>query len=221
MNDILITLSNKFCEIKNSPEHPIYHPEGFLGNHIMLVTLKAFLWTNNPDFIWTGLLHDLFKADESFKSRWVELPEGTYWSNPLHPKQAKDFIEKDDGLKYFILQTGGDWRNVADLCYWHMAAKNGTPKNARLVSGLSFFPCLDDMINRFTMPEKHLKNVFFPGVEVLESFILTDYKILKDKFFLIGENCHYMFEYNEIPLFFSNSEKWDFLKDIFEYGKAD
>ena len=208
-------LSNKFQEIKNSPEHPIYHPEGMLGNHIMLVTLKAFLWTENADLIWAGLLHDICKADKSFKSRVVALPEEAYWSNPLHPKQAKEFIGNNDDLKYLILQTGGNWENVAELCYWHMAAKQGTPKKAGLVNGLNFFPPLDDMINRYTMPEKQFKNFFLPGLGDNNNFILTGFKTGRKKFFLTGKDCIFGFEYKQIPLFFEQSEKWNFLKDVF------
>lgn len=208
-------LSNKFQEIKNSPEHPIYHPEGTLGNHIMLVTLKAFLWTRNADLIWAGLLHDICKADESFKSGFVTLPEGTYWSNPLHHKQAKELIEKNDDLKYLILQTGGNWKNVAELCYWHMAAKQGNPKKAGLVNGLSFFPALDDMVNRYTMLEKQFKNFSLPGLGNNNNFILTGFKTAKKKFFLKGKDCLFCFSYNDIPFFFEQSEKWDFLKNVF------
>lgn len=210
-------LSNKFQEIKNSPEHPVFHPEGTLGNHIMLVALKSFLWTENSDLIWAGLLHDICKADKSFKSGFVTLPEGTgtYWSNPLHHKQAKEFIENNDDLKYLILQTGGNWENVAELCYWHMAAKQGTPKKAGLVNGLSFFPSLDDMINRYKMPEKPFKSFFVPKHGDIKNFTLCGVKTGRAAFYLLGKEGFLRISYNDIPLFFEPSEKWKFLKEVF------
>ena len=216
MDHAIQYLSNKFQEIRDSPEHPVYHPEGTLGNHIMLVTLKAFLWTENADLIWAGLLHDIFKANKSFKSRVVTLPEGTYWSNPLHPKQAKEFIMENDDIKYLILQTGGNWKNVAELCYWHMAAKQGIPKKAGLVNGLSFFPPLDDMINRYKMPEKQFKSFFVPKHRDIKNFTLCDVKTGRAAFYLMGKEGLLRISYNDIPLFFEQSEKWKFLKDVFQ-----
>lgn len=65
------------------------------------------------------------------------------------------------------------------------------------------------------MPEKALKNVFLPGLGDNNNFILTGFKTGREKFFLKGKDSIFGFQYNEIPLFFEQSEKWEFLKDIF------
>jgi hypothetical protein len=141
-----------FADAKTLRDHPVHHPEGFLGRHIALVTLKAMLATNNVDLILAGLFHDICKPYQ-FTGEWIKIGSEWYWSNPKHPSQAAELVHNDDDTRYFIKSVGGNVDTVAGLCKYHMAAKDGIPRKGRRVPFLDVFPALDDMTQRIPFPE--------------------------------------------------------------------
>jgi hypothetical protein len=144
-------LEKKLINSKNSIERPIFHPEKTLNKHILLVCARALLIDpNNPDLILSALLHDICKPDSGF---FKESEKGQFWSNPDHPKQIFELIQNNDDIRHFIWSFGGEIENVANICNWHMAIKEGIPKKAKHIPHIDKFAICDDMINRKQIPE--------------------------------------------------------------------
>jgi hypothetical protein len=110
----------KFVKGFYSLERPDFHPERFLGLHIMQVLVNA-LATNNPNLIMAALLHDICKADGA---KMVDKGEFVYFSNPYHDVQAYNFIMENTDIQQWIVSMGADIRIVADICKYHMREKN-------------------------------------------------------------------------------------------------
>lgn len=221
MKEAINILNAKFQAIKNEPEHPVFHPEGTLGNHISMVVLKAFIWDIHPDLIWAAILHDICKADESRFKKYVTLPEGSYWSNPMHDQQAANLIHESDAIKHAIWFTGGNWKNVARLCRWHMVAKFGNPPKESFkresygkTSFLDVFTAFDDMAGRETLPIKNKAFFFTPSHGPLVNVSVSKVVGNKEGFTIFTDFNPFNFSYEEIPEFFSFNEKWGFIKTI-------
>lgn len=144
-------LKQIFNNTKYSIEHPIYHPEETLGNHILLVCIKALLFTNNIDLILSAMFHDCCKG---INGQWKETDQGKYWSNEDHPKQAAELIISNDDIRYFIKGMKGNIDTIYGICYYHMACKDKIIKKAKKVPFIDQFVILDDMIDRKTFSSK-------------------------------------------------------------------
>lgn len=154
----------------NIPDHPVYHPEKTVANHIAIVTLRAFLLTGNFDLVFAGLFHDWFKPQGQLKS----IPEGDYISNPLHAKQAYEWIMNNDDVKYFIKQHGGNYINVANIVLHHMDGKI-TNKNKH-IPYLDIFFLLDNMlIDPRELPSRPTYNIYFVGQSPIQRFYNSKY----------------------------------------------
>jgi hypothetical protein len=95
----------------DSPEHPIFHPEKTLDAHIDEVVRRA-LSRPEPELHFAAILHDITKSGWC-PSLWSgrigsikTLPEGEYWQNFEHPKQAVAFT------KLFAIK---DWMNYHNI----------------------------------------------------------------------------------------------------------
>lgn len=118
---------------KNSPEHPIYHPEGTLLRHIDIVLERA-LERPEPELHFAALLHDITKSGwcpslwTGQKGEMKTLPEGKYWQNVFHAEQAVDFINlKVDNVKVihnWMMEYKCDDLTVITLVGNHMKMKN-------------------------------------------------------------------------------------------------
>lgn len=55
------TIAEMLAASKGCVEHPVYHPEGTLNRHVLIVAAKALLLTGNKDLVLAALLHDVYK----------------------------------------------------------------------------------------------------------------------------------------------------------------
>lgn len=149
------TIIEKLKLLDTITDHPMYHPEGTVLNHIKIVTIRAALVYGHPDIILAALLHDICKLDSGDNLKG-------YWSNPDHPKQAFKFCYQDD-TRYFIKQFKGNVDHIANICLYHMACKEGVIKKATKVPFMDKFVVLDDMVNRHPFPQSSRK-IFIPGM---------------------------------------------------------
>tara|TARA_R110000796_G_scaffold231853_5_gene349929 strand:+ start:1939 stop:2607 length:669 start_codon:yes stop_codon:yes gene_type:complete len=154
------SLNQLLLDTKNSLEHPVYHPERWLSNHILLVTLRAVLISGNINVILAALLHDLMKPQ---KGEFVETEAGPYWSNPKHAGQIASVIDENGGIAYFIRSMGGDIKHVSDMCRYHMGVKDGATKKSRFTPHMDLFPVLDDMVDRKPIGEVLIPSIILPG----------------------------------------------------------
>lgn len=116
---------------KNSMEHPIFHPERVLYEHIRIVVDRT-LETDAIELHFAGLLHDITKSGFC-PALWGENHDrvGTYnakldyWRNAEHDKQAVQFIELPSVTEW-IRSCGVNDAQMADiksLCLNHMHTK--------------------------------------------------------------------------------------------------
>lgn len=145
----LITSLQKTIDL---PDHPIYHPEGTVNRHILLVCLKALIGTDNINIVLAALLHDACKGDDG---KWVDHEEGRYWSNRRHAHMGAALVMEDD-IRYWIKQLGADVQVVHDICKYHMDIKQGIPKKLTVIPHLATFGQLDDMVGRKVFPQRHI-----------------------------------------------------------------
>jgi hypothetical protein len=120
-----------------SPEHPVYHPEGTLGAHIEIVYKRACL-LGEPNLIMAALIHDLFKHTEGIDgcSKTRELPEGSYWSNPRHDRQAAYFIDERQDVRVWIECHGANPTIVRRIVRLHMTMKSVLRGEACMKGGM-------------------------------------------------------------------------------------
>ena len=199
-----------FEQTRNSIEHPIYHPEQTLGNHILLVCIKALLYTNNTDLILSALFHDMCKG---LSGEWKYLDDGRkYWSNENHAKEAAELIISNDDIRYFIRNMKGNIDTIYDICYYHMACKEKIIKKAKKIPYIDQFVILDDMINRKRFPtvsgnfkllnKKLLHNgkLTFVGQSPIQQYYQdNEFTITIDRF-------PFIYSIANIPKFFRNTQ---------------
>lgn len=197
-------LKDLFAPCKHSLERLEYHPEKYLGRHIALVALKAWLFTGDVNLVMAALFHDVAKP-------WSGAMNNGYWSNPDHPKQAAELVRLDDEVRYFIHQHGGDWEVVARICERHMAVKEGIPKKDKSCPYLPMFVQLDDMVSRYELSRKDFYcppaycrgELIFVGMSPLE--IMRDLKT----FTITVDRAIENFFFDEIPAFFHGTKFHD------------
>lgn len=113
--------TDKFLGSFFSLERPDFHPERFLGLHIMQVFANALEDGADANLLMVALLHDICKADGA---KLVDKGEFIYFSNPYHDKQAYDLIMGNAEIQKWIVSMGADVQIVADICKYHMREKN-------------------------------------------------------------------------------------------------
>lgn len=202
-------IKNKLLLTKGVIDHPVYHPEKYLNYHILLVMIKALLWTRDINLVLAAMLHDIFKPNGVLTST----PEGSYISNTDHAKQAAQFIRETDDVKYFIKSLGGDYEVVANLCHYHMT-KTITKKN-KSIPLMDWFIYLDDMCERSFPPYYPIRNITIPVCDssysgntyynrklwfVGQSQIQRHFK--NNKWTLTFGKTPLVFHFSDIPLFF-------------------
>lgn len=105
------TLLNNLKKVKQSP---VYHPEGSVWNHTMLVVDQAAKHkeeSSNPrTFMWAALLHDVGKA---FTTNVSKGKITSYDHEKVGVKYAKEFLELFSFEEDFIIET-------CALIRWHM-----------------------------------------------------------------------------------------------------
>jgi len=200
-------------------DHPVYHPERYLINHILIVTLRAVLITDNPNLVMTAIIHDLFKPQGT---QLKETPEGKYISNPDHPKQAYEFIHNNDDVKYWIRNFKADYNIVAELCKWHMACKDEIVKGAKHLADIEMFVTLDDMVGRKQLPLVR-RDLYVPFTNTDGNWVQKQIEYIgiapihrtfkKQILTVTVERFPMRFEFHQVPEFFVN--KWADLKQLF------
>lgn len=214
---------NKIIELLDASkaclEHPVYHPEKWLNNHIALVALKCHLLYNNINLTATALLHDIMKPHDG---NWKETDNGLYWSNNDHAKQAAELIRENDDIRYYLKSLKGlDINIVADICYYHMASKDKIPKKAKRIPLIDKFIPLDDMVNRHPFPVR-TRDICFPdhgtflGSKISfigQSPIQIENK--KSEFTIAVNRFPYRYNFTDIPLFFKGHEFEEIIKSLF------
>jgi putative nucleotidyltransferase with HDIG domain len=101
-------------ELIKTPQSPVYHPEGSVWNHTMMVVDEAarrkYKSQDYKVLMWTALLHDIGKASTT------KLRKGKITSYD-HDKVGKefsiDFLKEYNCSKDFIIK-------VSSLVRWHM-----------------------------------------------------------------------------------------------------
>jgi hypothetical protein len=210
-------------------EHPQYHPERFLRHHILLVALRAKLYTNDIDLILAAVLHDSHKHTSGKfrpvkKGPWA----GTmYWSNYHHAAQATNMIDNDNDIKLWIEEQGGNWEVVSFICREHMngAHSPNRIKNLRKkgideewIEKLLLFCKLDDMTHNpgdFVMKGIYITipdSIDRIGVVRKERTFLCDLGFVNQSVLQRGtewltieaNRTPYDLEYKDIPRFFKD-----------------
>lgn len=112
----------------NSPEHPIFHPEKTLDAHIDEVVRRA-LSRPEIELHFAAILHDITKSGWC-PSLWSgkigsmkSTPEGEYWQNFEHPKQAVAFT-KLSSVKDWMSRHNVDIEVVTTIVDNHMKMKS-------------------------------------------------------------------------------------------------
>ena len=197
-------------------DHPVYHPEKYLINHIMLVTLRSLYFTGDANLIMASIIHDLFKPD----GKEIILPEGKYISNPDHPKQAYEFIHSNDDVKYWIKNYNADYNIVAEICKWHMACKDNIIKKAKHIPFIDKFVKMDDMCNRHYI-DPVIKDIYLPNDDAIFVKKQIDFigvaqihQMVKKQIVTVTvERTPCLYEFYQLPEFFIN--EWSELKTLF------
>jgi len=192
-----------------SSEHPIYHPEKYLGRHIALVTLKALLVTKNVNLVFAALLHDICKP---LPGEMKVLPEGSYWSNNNHDKEAEELIRSNDDIRYLIKSRGGDYDLVAQICGAHMKCKEKVNKKCKHIPFIDVFPILDDMVGRKEIDLKDFEG-FILGLGDVKCKHITSIgqsPILRgtEYFSICIDRTPFRYKFSEIPSFFVGEWEW-------------
>jgi putative nucleotidyltransferase with HDIG domain len=101
-------------ELIETPQSPIYHPEGNVWEHTMLVVdeaAKRKKQSENPRaFMWAALLHDIGKPSTT-KSKKGRIT--SYDHDKVGEEIAREFLKEFQCDEEFI-------RQVASLVRWHM-----------------------------------------------------------------------------------------------------
>lgn len=108
---------DKLEDLKTLRENPQWHPEDNSYEHIKIVTERA-LGTNDPDLFLTGLLHDICKYDTHHIN-----PKTGFPTSPGHELAAIRLMERNEDIKMFISDLGGDFATVHYLVKEHMRVK--------------------------------------------------------------------------------------------------
>jgi hypothetical protein len=184
-----------------SPEHPVYHPEGMLNRHILLVALKALLGSGDRNVVLAAFFHDLHKTVEG---SIVSIPEGEFWSNPRHAVTAA----RCDDIRHAVWSLGGDVAIVSDIIRMHMAVKENIPRSARSIPFIELFRSFDDMIGRHPFPTR-TDDFFIPGRGMLKNKTLTfvgqspiQRHFRMNEITVTINRYPYTFPFEEIPNFF-------------------
>lgn len=156
-------LKQLLLDTKSSLEHPIYHPERTLNRHILLVTLRCWLKTNNMNVVIAGIMHDLAKT---LGGSMVKTEAGSYWSHPKHAGYIADEIDDYGDLAHFIHNMGGDVKVVSDICRYHMGVKDGPTKRSKKVPFMSEFAICDDMVGRKDFGSVVIDKILLPGNKI-------------------------------------------------------
>lgn len=165
---MLTEFQNKFRAGMTVKEHPYFHPERTLYNHMLLVTLKAyFLWLNGypVELVWAALFHDICKPDHIDRTVNYSkihdgvLVEGTYDSNFHHAQQGADYWSK-----FYDSFDWSTWRGlgytVPDKELVYLLVKHHMDKfkqgESVEVDYMFLFNWCDDMIGRNPTPSIQL-----------------------------------------------------------------
>lgn len=119
----IVSNSNEFLNIyplsmlwklKETPQSPIYHPEGSVWNHTMLVVdeaAKRKKKSENPQvFMWSALLHDIGKGPTT-KMRKGRIT--SYDHDKVGKRLSIDFLKEFQCDEDFI-------KKVSRIVRWHM-----------------------------------------------------------------------------------------------------
>lgn len=209
------TIINLLQFSKDCKERPVYHPEKMLNNHIGLVTLRA-MFTGDKNMIACGILHDIAKP---LGGEWIDKGEGLYWSNNDHAKQSAELIRENDDIRYWLKLIGCDWELVANICQWHMAAKEHIPKRAKHIPHLDKFVQLDNMIfgrkefpvlkERFFLPNDGFRNctISYIGQSPVQTSDSKKKKSEDLEFTVCIDRTPLTYKFSDIPQFFVG--QWD------------
>lgn len=192
-----------------------FHPERFLHRHVMLVTLKALLLTQDPELVLAGLFHDLFKPEGGEQKEMTGMPGHLFLSNPDHDRQAAEFVRSSFEVHALCQELGARPEVVADLCRHHMSAKMGmldngrVPRRLRQLHRIEDFVRMDDMmdrtpgsfkVHRLPLPGLgtfHDAEVFFIGVSPIQS------RANSNEFTITFNRMPVRFRFDQIPEFFT------------------
>lgn len=101
-------------DLTNTPQSPVYHPEGNVWNHTMLVINEAAKRKDKSEdpnaFMWAALLHDIGKAPTT-KMRKGRIT--SYDHDRVGKKLSIEFLKEFRCSEDFI-------RKVSSIVRWHM-----------------------------------------------------------------------------------------------------
>lgn len=190
-------MNQLFARLKDAPDRIEFHPEGTVGNHVALVTLRAMVLTGDVDLVMAGLFHDLFKPQVGYD----------------HPQAAYNFLTDDYTAHTFIKAHGADPKVVEQLCLNHMKGKveGILPKSAKQTPKIDTFQCIDDMVHRHTLPTRTAAEFTIPGKGTFHNVELTfagqsplQQHCKNGQFTVTANRTPYTYRLNEIPKFFIN-----------------
>jgi hypothetical protein len=146
----------------DSPEHPIFHPEKTLDAHIDEVVRRA-LSRPEPELHFAAILHDITKSGwcpplwSGRIGSMKTLPEGEYWQNFEHPKQAVEF-SKLPAIQDWMVRHNVDIDIVTTIVDNHMKMKNYLAGAKGEVGGMSEKKC---KAFKDSFPEKVWEMMYF------------------------------------------------------------
>ena len=181
-------MKEKIEKSKTCLEHPFYHPEGTLYNHILMVTAKALCWYYGRGFgeelIWAALFHDITKPD--YTTRMVNYDKihgdvrvkGTYQSNERHAETGADFWyqwAKDNDIvpQAYLQRVHNIIHHHMDLKYGSVAEKATRKDYIQSLSNgedVLRFMEIDDMVGRYSYLSYIDGSADFPHVSELDGY---------------------------------------------------
>lgn len=204
----MIKIINMLQATKNCLEHPIYHPESVLSNHIKIVGLKA-LFLKNKELICAAILHDICKP---IQGEYADIDGIKYWTNKNHDKGAFDLIHNDDDIRYWIKQTGANIDNVANICLHHMNCKQEIIKKDKDIPFIKEFTIIDDMVQRKQFP-KQVGSFYLPNIG---NFAGTITYVGQSPIQQHFKNKKFTVTLNRTPFVYSLNDVWKFFVGQYE-----
>lgn len=130
-------------ECKNTPQNPVWHPEGpneptphNVFFHIGIVYERARRW-GDTDLMMAAFFHDLGKAGTTV------LNDKGNWSSPDHEELSTRLVRR---YKLWIEEMGCDYQTVYEVVKNHMRVKRQDEMTAKKVNELRANPYYEKIL---------------------------------------------------------------------------
>ncbi len=202
-----MSIKEKLHKTKEIFDHPKYHPEGTVFDHIQITMLRALLFTYDIDLILAALFHDICKPDSG---EYRDFEGVQYWRNLNHADEAAKYIEGIE-VRNFINKHRGNSEIIKLICANHMRVKHNNnllQKVSRWIPEIETFVKLDDSINRYDISSIS-DYVSLPGVgKILGVVTFVGQSPVQRRFrrkdiTITVNRTPFVYHFSDIPLIFA------------------